>query len=122
MYLKILEINVLKYMNLILFIFLSATGSAWKACLKMTWVKLELLTNNDTLKMIEKWVRVQICDATYRYAKANNKCMKKYNKNVELSYLMYLVANTLYRSVVFQKFSANGLNGKKNYLSLMKSS
>ena len=69
MYLKILEINVLKYMNLILFIFLSATWSAWKICLKMTWVKLELLTNNDILKMIEKWVRVQICDATYRYAK-----------------------------------------------------
>ena len=69
MYLKILEINVLKYINLILFIFLSATGSAWKACLKMTWVKLELLPNNDILKMVEKWVSFQICNATYRYAK-----------------------------------------------------
>ena len=39
--------------------------------------------------------------------------MKKYNENVELSYLMYLVANNLYRYVEFQKFFANGLNGKK---------
>ena len=38
--LQILEINVLKYMNLILFIFLSAPGLAWQAYLKKTGVKL----------------------------------------------------------------------------------
>ena len=32
MYLKTLEINVLRYMNLILLIFLSAPGLAWQAC------------------------------------------------------------------------------------------
>ena len=33
-YLKTLEISVLKYVNLILLIFLSAPGLAWEACLK----------------------------------------------------------------------------------------
>ena len=34
--------------------FLSAPGLAWKACLKKTEVKLELLTNVDMLLMVEK--------------------------------------------------------------------
>ena len=32
--------------------FLSAPGLAWKACLKKTRVKLELLTGNDMLLMV----------------------------------------------------------------------
>ena len=39
-YLRILEINALKYMSLILLIFLSAPGLAWQACLKKTEIKL----------------------------------------------------------------------------------
>ena len=52
MYLKILEISVLKYMNLILY-FLSEPRLAWQACLKKAEVKLELITNYDMLLMIE---------------------------------------------------------------------
>ena len=37
--------------------FLSAPGLAWKACLKKTEVKLELLTNVDRLLMVEKGIR-----------------------------------------------------------------
>ena len=96
MYLKTLEISALKYMNLILLTFLSAPGLTWHACLKKTGVELELLTDNDVLRMFEKGIRGGMCQALCRYAKANNKCMNNYDKNKESSYLKYLDANNLY--------------------------
>ena len=39
-YLKTLEVSVLKYMDLILLIFLSAPGLAWQSCLEKTGVNL----------------------------------------------------------------------------------
>ena len=47
--------------------------------------------------MTEKGIRSGICQATYRYAKSNNKYMKNYNKNFESSYIESLDANNLYR-------------------------
>ena len=44
------------------------------------------------LLMVEKGIRGGMCQAIHGYDKANNKYMgKKYDKNIELSYLMYLV-------------------------------
>ena len=62
--------------------FLSAPGLTWQACLKKTVIKSELLTDIDVLLMIEKGVRGEICHAMCRYAKANNKYMKNYDKNI----------------------------------------
>ena len=76
--------------------FLSAPGLLWQACLKNTGVKLELLTDNDMLMMVEKEIRGGMCHSIYRYAKANNEYMKNYDKNKESSYLEYLDANNLY--------------------------
>ena len=61
--------------------FLSLPGLAWQACLKKTNVKLELLTDYDMLLMVEEGIRGGICHLIHRYAKANNKYMKNYNKN-----------------------------------------
>ena len=69
MYLKTLDTSVLKYMNLISLIFLSAPGLPWKPCLKKTEVEFELLTDIDMLLMIEKGIRGGICHAIHRYAK-----------------------------------------------------
>ena len=63
---------------------------------KETEVKLELLTKIVMLLMAEKGIRGGICHAIHRYAKANNKYMKNYDKNTTSSYLIYLVANSLY--------------------------
>ena len=76
--------------------FLSAPGQAWQDCLKKTTVELELLTDNDMLIMFEEGTRGGMCQATYRYAKANNKYMKNYDKNKESSFLIYDDANNLY--------------------------
>ena len=46
--------------------------------------------------MVEKGIRGGICHAIHRYAKANNKYMKVYDKNKELSYYKYWNVNNLY--------------------------
>ena len=74
----------------------SASGLAWQAASKKTEVKLVLLTDIDMLLMIEKGIRGRICHVIHRYAKANNKYMKDYDKNKESSYLKYWDVNNLY--------------------------
>ena len=68
--------------------FLSAPELAWQACLKKTGVKLELLTDIDMLLIVEKGTRGGICLSIHRYAKANSKYMKNYDKDIISSYLM----------------------------------
>ena len=63
--------------------FASAPGLAWQACLKKTGVKLELIADYDMILIIEKGIRSGICQTTHRYAKANNKFMKTYDKNID---------------------------------------
>ena len=60
------------------------------------------------LLMIKKGIRGGICHAIHKYAKANNKDMKNYDKNIETSYLMYLDASNLYRYRMSQKLLVSG--------------
>ena len=114
MYLKTFKINVWKYMNLILLIFLSAAGLAWQACLIKTKAKLELLTDIDMLLMIENRIGGGICHAIHRYVIAKNKYMENYDKDKESSYLMCLDANNLYGWTMSQKLPVNGFEWVEN--------
>ena len=115
---EMLETCVLKYMSLILFICCLPPRLAWQACLKKTEVKLELLTDVDMLLMVEKGIRGGICHAIYRYAKANNKIMKNYNKDKEESFLQYLDVKNLYGWAISQKLPVSGFKWKKKYVKI----
>ena len=97
--------------------FYFAPGLAWQACLKKTDVKLKLLTDYHMLLIIEGGIRVGMCQSTHRYAKANNKFIKKYNKRIESSYLTYLDANNLHGWAMSQKLLVNGFIKYNDYLS-----
>ena len=88
--------------------FLTRARLAWQACLKESKAKLQLLTDIDMLLMVEKGIRGRICHATHRYAKANYKYMKNYDKNIESSFLEFLDANNLYGGAMSQKLQVNG--------------
>ena len=47
------------------------------------------------LLMFEKGIRGGTCHAIHKYAKANNKYMKNYDKNKESSYIEYSDANNI---------------------------
>ena len=87
--------------------FLSAPGLVWQAALKKTKVKLDLLTDIDKLLMVEKGMRGGICHSIYRYAEANKKYMKDYDKNKESSYLQYWDVNNLYDWAMLPKLLVN---------------
>ena len=74
--------------------FYAAPGLAWKACLRLTSIKLELPFDPDMLIMFERGIRGGITQAVHRYASANNKYMGNlYDPNKESSYPQYLDAS-----------------------------
>ena len=75
--------------------------------LKTAKVKLTLLPDMCMLSMVGKCVRGGICHSIYRYAKANNKYMKNYNRNKESSYLHDWDVNNLYGCAMSQKLPVN---------------
>ena len=66
------------------------------------------------LLKVEKSIRGRICHAIYRYAKANNKYMKDYDKNKESSYIQYWDVNNLYGWPISQELPANNFEWIKD--------
>ena len=66
------------------------------------------------LLMVEEGIKGGICHSIHRYAKANNKYMKNYNKDEESSYIQYLDANNLYGWAMSKKLPVNGFKWTDN--------
>ena len=72
-------------------------GLAWKACLKKTGIRLELLLDPDMLLMSERGIRGGITQSIHRWAAANNPYMgSEYDPSKPTKYLQYFDANNLY--------------------------
>ena len=74
----------------------TAPGLAWDAMLKLTKVKLDLISDPDMYLMVERGIRGGISSIMKRYAKANNKHTKGYDKSQMSVYIPYLDVNNLY--------------------------
>ena len=81
--------------------FYTAPGLAWKAFLKKTRIKLELLLDPDMLLMFERGIRGGITQSIHRLTKANNPYISS-EFNEKTNYLQYLDANNLYGWVMSQ--------------------
>ena len=75
--------------------YFSSPGLSWDAMLKMTKVKLELITDIDMFQFIEKGLRGGTSYIANRFSEANNKYMENFNESKPSKYIMYLDANNL---------------------------
>ena len=76
--------------------YFTSPGLSWDAMLKMTNIKLELMTDIDMFQFIEKGMRGGVSYIANRYGNADNKYMKEYDEKAPSKYIMYLDANNLY--------------------------
>ena len=88
---------------------MSTPGLSWDAMLKMTKIKLELVTDPDMYIFFEKGTKCGISYVSNRYSKANNlKYLKSYDPKQESKHIIYLDANNLYGYAKSQFFPISG--------------
>ena len=89
--------------------FYTSPGLAWKACLKHTGIKLELLTDPDMLLTFERGITDGITQAVRKYTLANNKYMgDRFYPRFDTTYLQYLDTNNLYGWAMSQPLPTGG--------------
>ena len=91
--------------------YFTSPGLSWDAMLKMTNIKLELMTDIDMFQFIKKGMRGGVSYIANRYGNANNKYMKEYDEKAPSKYIMYLDANNLYGCVMSQYLPTGNFKG-----------
>ena len=78
-------------------------GLAWDAMLKITKVKLDLISDPNMYMMIENGIRGGISTVMKRHAESNHKYLSNYDKSKVSQFIEYLDANNLYGWAMSQK-------------------
>ena len=76
--------------------YFTSPGLSWDAMLKMTNIKLNLISDVDMYQFVEKGMRGGVSYISNRFGEANNKYMKDFDENASEKHIMYLDANNLY--------------------------
>ena len=76
--------------------YFSVPGLSWNAALKLTKVKMDLITDVDMLTMVERGIRGGLSVVSKRYCKANNPNVADYDPTSEQNHIVYLDVNNLY--------------------------
>ena len=88
--------------------YFTSPGLSWDAMLKMTVIKLELMTDVDMFQFIEKGLRGGISYIANRHGEANNMYMSGYDSSKLSKYIMYLDVNNLYGYAMCQCLPTGG--------------
>ena len=75
--------------------FLTFSSLAWQTCLKTTKVRLNLVTDQEMLLMIEEGIRSGIIQVVTKSLQADNKYLKEYDENKGYLFLQYFDLNSL---------------------------
>lgn len=76
--------------------YLTAPSLSFDAMLLKTKVKLDLLSDLEMIRMIQKGIRGGICLCSKRYAKSNNQYQPDYDPSLPNNFLIYMDCNNLY--------------------------
>ena len=76
--------------------------------LKMTKIKLQLITDPDMKMFSEKGTKDETSYISNRYSKADNKYLKSYDSKQESKQIIYLDANNLYGCAMSRFLSTSG--------------
>lgn len=76
--------------------YLTAPSLSFDAMLLKTGVQLELLSDLEIIRLIQKGIRGGICLCSARHAQANNKYMTNFDTSIPESFLIYIDCNNLY--------------------------
>ena len=98
----------LQYYKLDPYHYFTSPGLSLDAMMKMTGIKLELMTDVGMFEFIEKGLRGGISYIGNRHGEANNKYISGYDSSKPSNYVMYLDANNLYGYAMSQCLTTGG--------------